>query len=350
MADAEHIELMREAARRHLARYPEALSLTSRELVAADVVREAIDLAVEQGWFALRVPEESGGLGLGMMEATIVAREVGRTLAPGPFMANIVIVPALCRLSDEREFAALQEGLLEGRTFATIAVRKTDAERALVEHAESTTDLLQILQPNRSTATAISLTKLRPGWVKQRAPFDPSAPLHEIEGGVDHGRTLSLLSEQAGRDLFAEIYLWLAAEGLGVSERAGELSIEHATRRNQFGQAIGSYQAIKHRIVDDYVARENAVALLEEATLAYDSSREDRNERAIGAYAAAIDAAYSATSHCVQVHGAIGFSWEHPAHLYYKRARKIGAMMGDALSARAALGDSIFKSGAEVAA
>ena len=128
-----------------------------------------------------------------------------------------------------------------------------------------------------------------------------------------------------------------------MAERASEISISFARDRQQFGSPIGSYQSIKHRIVDDYVELQSARALVEDAASAWDSLSEDRLLKAHAARAIATKVAFSSTAHCIQVHGAAGFSWEHVAHLYYKRARRLAASFGTLEQSRLQAAERMFR-------
>ncbi|MBX3529422.1 MAG: hypothetical protein KF849_02365 [Rhizobiaceae bacterium] len=170
--------------------------------------------------------------------------------------------------------------------------------------------------------------------------FDPVAPMASLAAGNEPDTGLTPGADAAA-SLFGAADLWIAAELLGIAERSGEMAVAHAGERRQFGQIIGSYQGIKHRIVDDYVLQQNAAAVLQLATRAWDAGQADRRMLAHAARFAASEAALSASAFCIQAHGAMGFSWEHPAHLYYKRARRLANLLGSAGESRAALGEAI---------
>ena len=168
-------------------------------------------------------------------------------------------------------------------------------------------------------------------------PFDPACPLAELDADASGRDGAVRLEGDAADAVMGAAHLWIAAEMLGAAWRAGDMSIAYAGTRQQFGTLIGGYQAIKHRIVDDYVLRKNAAAILADAAEAWDAQRSDRMLLAHAARAACGHAAVASTSHCIQVHGALGFSSESPIHLAYKRVRRLACTLGDEARSRAAI-------------
>lgn len=305
------------------------------------VTRQTMDAAAAQGWTAMLLPEEAGGLGLGMEAAVVLAEEVGRCLAPGPLLANVVLLPLLA-IATRAEWAKA----LAGRTAAGEAVAAVcfmdegDGPRArlLAEHGANADAIIR-LSLGRQDGRSI-LTAWDAGSPPRRSmqPFDPACPLVALEPeGSAPPEDAVRLEGDAAEAVMGAAHLWIAAEMLGAASRAGEMSIAYAGTRQQFGSPIGVYQAVKHRIVDDYVLRKNAAAILAEAASAWDAGRDDRMLLAHAARAAASQAAVASTSHCIQVHGALGFSSESPIHLAYKRARRLACTLGDEARSRAAI-------------
>ncbi len=229
----------------------------------------------ELGWTGVSVPEEQGGAGLGFLEEAVLFEELGRALYPGPYFATVGL--ALPALPPE-----LQSRVATGERTYTLALNGWPApDRELVDEVASVDD------------QAIA------GRIRLRA-------------------------------LAA-----LALEAVGIAQRALELGVEHAKGREQFGRPIGVYQAVSHKLADTYLETELARSL---AYWAAWCVAEEDGQAAIAVPAAksyAGDAAVAACERSIQVHGGIGFTWEHVLHRYYKRALWIQAFGGYAQRHRA---------------
>ncbi|MBC9179126.1 acyl-CoA dehydrogenase family protein [Pseudoroseomonas ludipueritiae] len=333
MTDTAELDLLRHAARGALSRFPEALGLAHGEEMAPGAVAAAMATAAEHGWTAMLLPEAQGGLGLGMREAAVLAEEVGRSLAPGPFLANLVLLPALAG-SGAEWLDALAGAVARGETVVTAYISEAGdgpQARRLVEHAEDSGPLLHLAFSGESPGS-LTLARLERPNLRPLRPFDPTCPIAEIGEAV--ATEMVKISAAAARDAVGRAQLWIAAEMLGLSERAGEMSLAYATTRKQFGSPIGVNQAVKHRLVDDYVLRRNAAAIIAEAAAVWDAGQGDRLLLAHAARAAATAAAFSSTAYCIQVHGALGFSAETGIHLGYKRARRLACTLGDEARSR----------------
>lgn len=341
MTDSSELDLLRDSARGVLQRFPEALGLTHGDVLAPGVAKETMEVAAAQGWTAMLLPEEVGGLGLGMAAAVVLAEEVGRSLAPGPLLANVVLLPALAGATGADWATALAARAAAGE--GVVSVCFTDEgdgpkARLLAEYGAEADAMIRLSLDRRDGGTV--LTAWDAGSLPRRKvqPFDPACPLVELgsEGSI-RPENAGRLAGDAADAVMGAAHLWIAAEMLGAAMRAGEMSIAYAGTRQQFGSPIGGYQAVKHRIVDDYVLRKNAGAILADAAAAWEEGRDDRMLLAHAARAAAGQAAVASTSHCIQVHGALGFSSESPIHLAYKRVRRLASTLGDEARSRAAI-------------
>lgn len=343
MTDDTELDLLRTSARGALARFPEAMKLSHGEAMVPGVAESAMATAVEHGWTAMLLPEALGGLGLGMREAAVLAEEVGRALAPGPFLANLVVLSSLAAAGPDW-LAGLAERAAAGEFLVMACVIDAadgSAARRLVEHG---TEGRPVLQIGLEAGGTLSVRYLGRPRLSRRDAFDPTCPIAEIDGTDDPAATwASTIDAVAARDVLGRVQLWIAAEMLGVAERAGEMSLVHAITRRQFGGAIGANQAVKHRLVDDYVLRRNAEVIIADATVAWDANRPDRLLLAHAARAAATAAALSSTAYCIQVHGALGFSIESGIHLAYKRARRLACTLGDEAQCRALIAAHIIE-------
>ncbi|MFE1879698.1 acyl-CoA dehydrogenase family protein [Streptomyces diastatochromogenes] len=217
------------------------------------------------GLFALRLPEEEGGVGLGLPEAVLVFEETGRALLPGPVLAT-----------------HLAAGTVPGAAAGETVVARVDGP--LVEWLDA----------------ADTVCGDASGAVPLRS-VDPLTPLHRVPG--DDGDAPD-----------PEAVLLTAAEQLGTATRACELAVQHARAREQFGQPIGAFQAVKHLCADQLVRAETARAAVYAA-----ASTADPADIA-AARLLADEAAVRGARDCLQVHGGMGFTWEAEVHLHLKRA------------------------------
>jgi alkylation response protein AidB-like acyl-CoA dehydrogenase len=236
----------------------------------------------EAGFFALRVPETEGGVGLGLPEAVLAFEEAGRVLLPGPLLATHLA-------------AAAVPGAADG------SVVVADVDGGLVEWLDAA-DVVR-----GEAADAVPLRSV-----------DPLTPLHRVPGGrAGHlGRSRPTgPSEEPRRALGGPVAsLLTAAEQLGTATRACELAVQHARTREQFGQPIGAFQAVKHLCAQLLVRAEVARAAVYAAAVTADPAD------IAAARLLADEAAVRGTRDCLQVHGGMGFTWESEVHLHLKRA------------------------------
>ena len=307
---------------------------------------------VELGWPALTLPEHVGGLGLGAVELAVVSEQLGRRVSPGPFLATVGLFAAVVRSAGtpEQQDTFLRPVAEEGRT-GTVAVAEHPARWApgditasvgaegdgyrvrATKHqvldgasaqeiavvARDGADVVVVVVPAADvTATAV------------RTP-DPTRPWAgvTIDTVVPADRVLRPDGDAVGTAL-QEATVALAAETVGACQAALDLTLEHVRTREQFGVPVGSFQAVKHRAVDMHVAVERARATVYFAALAV---AEDDPRRALAAHmakAAADDCAAIVGQESIQLHGGVGYTWEHDLHLYVKRAKSAEAMLGGA--------------------
>jgi alkylation response protein AidB-like acyl-CoA dehydrogenase len=263
-----------------------ALRSAVRELLARRFGREALRAAVdregtvdrelwrelgEAGFFSLRVPEADGGVGLGLPEAVLAFEEAGRALLNGPLVAT--------------HLAATERvpGAADGTRVVTCATQ------------------LPGLVPHFADADIIR-HPAEPGAARSVRSMDPLTPLHRIPGGTPKAPPRP------------DAVLLTAAEQLGSAARTTETAVQYAKEREQFGQPIGGFQAVKHLCAQMLVRTEVARCSVYAAAVT-----EDFTEIA-GAKLLADEAAVRNARDCLQVHGGMGFSWEADAHLHLKRA------------------------------
>ncbi|MFG2948725.1 acyl-CoA dehydrogenase family protein [Streptomyces adustus] len=264
-----------------LTRDQEALRAGVRELLARRFGAEALRAAVERrdldrrlwrelgaaGFFALRVPEADGGVGLGLPEAVLAFEQAGRFLLPGPLVAT-----------------HLAAGTVPGAAAGEVVVAAVDG--VLVEWLAEADVVLG------DAAKAVALTSV-----------DPLTPLHRVPAPD---------GPEAAPDPVA--VLLTAAEQLGTAARVCELAVEHARTREQFGQPIGAFQAVKHLCAQILERTEPARAAVYAAAVTADPVD------IAAARLLADEAAVRGARDCLQVHGGMGFTWESEVHLHLKRA------------------------------
>jgi len=255
----------------------------------------------ELGWLGVSVSEAEGGAGLGFVEEAVLLEELGRTLYPGPYFSTVALaLPAL--EADERAKVAAGEVRWSAEVDGfvpdlALVDRVVTAQGAAVAEG----DTLPTMDSTRR------LGRLAAG---QREP---------LPGGIDRPRLRAAL----------------AVEAVGVAQCALDWGVEHAKGRQQFGKAIGVYQAVSHPLVDAFMAVELSRSLAYWAAWCVAEGDEAAARAAAAAKAYAAEAAVSACERSIQVHGGIGFTWEHPLHRYYKRAQWIQAFDGFPASQRA---------------
>jgi alkylation response protein AidB-like acyl-CoA dehydrogenase len=315
----------------------------------------------ELGWTAISVPEERGGLGLSFVEESLVLEQLGWALFPGPYFSSVALaLPALSADPD------LEKEVASGTKTATLAWAGADGEfrhtnLAVVAERDGETWRLSgtaMFVPDASVADLVVVAASAPDepglWAVQ--PANGEVPVEGLPT-VDTTRRLGALtldrtgaqrlaSSTDGEALMETIrcraLAGLAAEAVGVASRALELAVEHARAREQFGRPIGVYQAVSHSLADAFVEVESARSLAYWAAWAVASGADEAGQAAAAAKAYAAEAAVRTCERAIQVHGGIGFTWEHPLHRFYRRALWIAAFMGWPALHRAQLAASLL--------
>jgi len=276
----------------------------------ADVAPGRAALA-KSGFATITVPEEAGGGGGSVLDLAVVAEQAGRVLA-GPSLVTYARAAVL--LAGDARLAALADG--------SLAVAVVDGSAPVLDAVGADTFLAR-----RGDDVLVG-----GGTVTRREPIDPTRGLGDVALGDD----LTVVAGDAAlRWQHAERVgrVVLAAEGLGTASRALEIGVEYAQQRQAFGRAIGSYQAVKHALVDVYVQVEQLRSLVWWAAWAADQAPEELPLAAAAAKAAAATALEQAAETLIQVHGGIGFTWEHDAHLFWRRAKVDRLLLGDDVAA-----------------
>jgi alkylation response protein AidB-like acyl-CoA dehydrogenase len=270
---------------------------------------------VDQGWMGVELPEDSGGLGLGTVEATVLYEQVGRHVAPAPFVESALALGALAR----GEADSWVERLLSGDAIGCVAWRPD----APVPYAP-VADVAVVLGDDE--VRAVDLTAGSP--VDREPAMDLTRPL----GWLDlTGRPAQAIGggEEANAllDRGAAAY---SATLLGGAARVLELTVDYAKERVQFGKPIGSFQAVKHRCADMLVDVEGMRSVAYWAAWSIGAGEADAALAASTAKIWCSDAAKRVMASGLQVHGGIGFTWEHDLHLFLKRSQLDQLAFGDA--------------------
>ena len=314
----------------------------------------------ELGWTGLSIAEDSGGSGMGFLEEAVILEEMGRALYPGPYMATVgFCLPALARSSD------VAGGIASGELSATGAWLEAGSDdgwneiqtSAAGNEGSSTVTGTKELVPDAHAAQVFLVTATAqegPGLFAVRAGDGAKV---EALSTVDRTRRLGRVTfenaaaEQLAvgseaRDLWQQLTLRsrasLALEAVGIAQRALEMAIEHASTREQFGKKIGSYEAVSHNVANTYMATELARSLAYWAAWCVTEADDQAAVAVAGAKSAASEAAVLACENAIQVHGGMGFTWEHPLHRYYKRAEWIASFGGSSAIQRKAIAASLF--------
>lgn len=298
-------------------------------------------LCEQVGVAALAIPEEFGGFGASLAESLLVVGELGRTLADVPMLGSAVLGAQAVLLSgDEQACARLLPGVAEGRS--TLAVCWASAKgwddfgvRAEGETLDGTAHYVLdgTVADTLIVVTEAGLFEVDPaaGGVQRRrvAAMDPSRALSEISFTATPGHRLGdadpgPVIERLHRIAWAAI----AAEQVGAAEHCLEATVEYTKSRVQFGRAIGSFQALKHRMADMYVLAESAKSASLAATFAVAEDSATAAEDVWVARRQCSESFSAIAAETVQLHGGIAITWEHDAHLYFKRAHGDAELFG----------------------
>ncbi|MGW7411643.1 acyl-CoA dehydrogenase [Streptomyces sp. NPDC054863] len=286
------------------------------------------DGAAAMGLLDVHLPDGGGG---SLLDLAVVLEETGRGALPGPFLPSVLATDLLCR-------GGLPE-LAAGHPVAAVATAPGTLTAVAVEDGHLLDGTAPpVLAAGRATDLVLLAAESAHGtvWlavdagdlaIRVHACADPTRPTGEVRADhvfVPGGRELDLSSALVG-DLAAVLY---AAEACGTAARALDTATEYAKVREQFGRPIGQFQAVKHLCADMLVRVEQARALVWDAARAVDEAPDVRGLTAALAAGTALDAAFSCAKDCIQVLGGIGFTWEHDAHLYLRRALVARQLLG----------------------
>ncbi|BCO34272.1 acyl-CoA dehydrogenase [Mycobacterium heckeshornense] len=307
-------------------------------------------LCRQVGVGAIALPEEAGGAGYGARALGVVAHELGRALAPVPFLASTVLATGL--LVDTGVDEQLLAGLIDGERTATAVLTERagswnrNAVAAVASHNSNgwslrgtahhvlyggaADDLVVVATIDTEPAIFLVDSAAHGVTIKPERVLDKTRPMATIEFTAAAATRLSgdgPVDDVIERSLDRAIAV-LSAEQVGACERVLEIATDYARTREQFGRAIGSFQAIKHRCADMLVDLEWARSASLAALRSVDDDDGDSRWRVSMAKAVCSEALRAASHANLQIHGGIGFTWEDSAHLYVKRARTDEVIFG----------------------
>jgi alkylation response protein AidB-like acyl-CoA dehydrogenase len=361
---SEEQELLRATARKFLENECTSAFVRDRMAEAAGVTDEFWTKLAEQGWLGLVYPEEYGGSGLGFVDLTVLMEEMGRASMPGPFFSTVLLGGlAILEAGSAEQKKTWLTGIASGRAKVALAWTEPnarwDAAGVTVAARESgggftltgtklfvldahVADAIVVVARTRDSArpedgvTLVLVPRTAAGLDVELLPTmdqtrkqcevtltDVHVPADAVLGARDGGWTaLQRVVERAT--------VALCAEMCGGAQRVLDMTTEYAKIRIAFGRPIGAYQGVKHRAADMLVEVENAKSLTYYAAWAVDERSPDAPLAVSMAKAYVSDAFRRVAGAGIQLHGGIGFTWEHDLHLYFKRAKNSEFTFGDA--------------------
>jgi alkylation response protein AidB-like acyl-CoA dehydrogenase len=322
-------------------------------------------MAEELGLAGLIIPEQYGGAGFGYVELLIVMEEMGRALLCAPYLGTAVFAAnALIECADDATQEELLTGIAAGRTIATVAFAEPngrwdiagvemqarakgdgfelDGTKSLVLDGH-TADVLLVIARTDNGIELLRVDADAEGLTRTLIPtLDITRKLATLEFAATPATRISSGDATAGLEkALAKTLAALSAEQIGGAQMCLEMATQYAKERLQFGRPIGSFQAIKHKCADMLVAVEFGKSAAYNACFAAAEDSADLAEAAAMAQSYCSEAYFHAAADNIQIHGGMGFTWEHPAHLYFKRAKSSDLLFGDAAHHREVLGDLI---------
>lgn len=303
-------QLLQEVSRSMLTAHCPPALVRSVAGAQADLDDKLWQRSIELGWHSLAVAEDAGGAGQGIVELALVAEEVGRAVAPGPFVENALVAAAVTAGGAPEAVAG---ALADGRTRATVV----DAAAPGLVHAAGSVEWLLVLGDDVRLVPTGSATR--------RTTIDQSRGWYSVPGPFD-GHLLDLDPAWWRH----AITVLTAADALGVGEQLLRATVAYTAVREQFGRPIGSFQAVKHKAAEMLMTVKGVRAACYRAAMALDARHDDAELWTSVAKAHASEGISELAGTALQLHGGIGFTWEHDLHLFLRRAKVDEAVWGNA--------------------
>ena len=311
-------------------------------------------MAEQLGLQSLTIPEEFGGQGYGYVELIVVLEEMGRALLCAPYFSSVVLAAnTVMQSGDDAAKAAILPGIASGETIATVAFTEPNGrwDESGIE-ATATNDggtwkisgtksdvidghTANVIIVAARTAAGVSLFSVNgdaAGLTRTAlATMDQTRKQAKLEFANVEGTLIG--TDGAGWDVLSTVLdlaaVGLAAEQVGGAQMCLDMAVQYAKDRVQFGRPIGSFQAIKHKCADMLLEVESAKSAAYYAGWCASELNDELPAVASLAKAYCSDAYFHASAENIQIHGGIGFTWEHPAHMYFKRAKSSELLFGD---------------------
>jgi alkylation response protein AidB-like acyl-CoA dehydrogenase len=315
---------------------------TARELLAARVKPERLrELAeagryddqlwseiVELGWPGIAVPEQHEGQGLGLIELALLQEELGYALAPTPFLSTTAAALLLVHAGSDAQRERWLGGLVSGEERGAVGVAAGE-RAALVPDAGEASFLIVVSDDGARLVPAADAK------ISQEDTLDSTRMFAAVDAAGGEP-----LPGDAGAAM-DRVAVALAAESVGVAQRVMEMAVTYAKDRKQFGQPIGVHQAVSHRCAQMLLETESARSAVLYAAWTAENEPESLPLAAASAKAYASDAGWRVTASALQVHGGIGFTWEHDLHFFLKRAKVNAHLYGSPRQHRDRVADLI---------
>jgi len=350
-------KLLQQSARDFFAR--ECKPERVRELMATDTAYdEGLWRAMaDQGWTGLIIPEDFGGLGLSLVDLIAVSEEMGRACLPGPFLSTLWAAALIDRAGSEGQRKQYLDPIAAGEMKATVALLEEDADwnpgavqlraekegkeyrlrgrKEFVADAEVADLIICVARGNDGLVLAPVVKGAKGMKIAATPAIDATRKLYSVEfedvvAPEADALALNMRTHDAIESATNTAIVALCAEMLGGMQWTLETAVEYAKTRQQFGKPIGVYQAVQHQLADMFLMTEGARSAVYYAAWAVSEDDPSTKLAVSVAKACCSDAAREVGNRGAQVHGGIGFTWEHNLQLYYKRAKASEIMFGDA--------------------
>ena len=326
-----------------------------------DLWKKIVDL----GWTGIRIPEEYDGLGLGHLELCVIAEELGRFLAPVPFSSSVYLfTEAIINYGTDEIKENILPKLVSGEIVGTLAVTEdlhapTKNNINLI-YANGNINGKKIAVPDAGVAThAVVVAKSNKGISLQLVDLSAKGVTTEHQENIDESRghfsitfsdveTQLLGDEVSGWELYESLINQAAVlfsyEQIGGSQASLDMAINYAKERYAFGRPIGSYQAIKHKLADMYIALTLAKSNCYYAAWALSTDAADLPSASATARVSATKAYQLCSKENIQTHGGNGFTWEYDCHMFYRRSKLLSLNIGSLSNWREKLVTSLEQS------
>ena len=302
----------------------------------------------EQGWLAVLVPEEYDGIGLGLLDAAVLARAFGAGTVPGPWLGTVLAGEAVRLAGSKEQQSRRLPDLATGALVGAVALLRAGSSPSPAGAPATACEGLlsgRLELVEYPSAADVLVVAARDGLylvdpqgsgvaVTGHDALDRTTRLGTIVLDGAPGEKLAGSTPDIVQDLLDRAAVLVANDLVGIARKALTDTVEYDKNRVQFGKPVGSFQAVKHHLADLHLAVTFAEHAATYAAHAADVDAADRRLAASIAKSKAADAARDATGAMIQYHGGIGYSWEHDTHFYFKRSKRLEAAYGDAVQHR----------------